>query len=66
MTDTAELRTKARLCRLAASVPTTGGTRADRVLIALAERLEREAIVLEQLETGDETSEVAGKSRVLD
>ena len=38
-----ELRRKAALYRRVASAPTQGGTTADWVLIALAERLEREA-----------------------
>jgi hypothetical protein len=48
--DPAELRARARLCRLAASTPTTGGADADRVLLALAERLDREAVVLEEID----------------
>ena len=43
-----ELRKKAALARRAASVPTSGSARVDRVLVLLAERLEREASVLEQ------------------
>jgi hypothetical protein len=43
MTDPAELRAQARLCRWAASIRTDGGSHADRVLLVLAERLEQEA-----------------------
>src|SRR5262245_48389082 len=43
-----ELRSRAALARRAASVPTTGSWRVDRVLVAFAERLELEASVLEQ------------------
>ena len=43
-----ELRRKAALARKAASIPTSGSGRVDRVLIMLAERLELEASVLEQ------------------
>ncbi|MBV8337304.1 MAG: hypothetical protein JO358_18060 [Alphaproteobacteria bacterium] len=43
-----ELRRKAALCRRAASVPTTGSTNADRILLELAEQLEREAELREQ------------------
>jgi len=38
-----ELRQKAELCRRLASTPTEGGKMVDNILIALAERLEREA-----------------------
>ena len=38
-----ELRIKAALCRRAASSSTSGSGRADRILLALAEQLEREA-----------------------
>jgi hypothetical protein len=37
----------AQLCRRLASVPTSGGHRADRVLQALAGKLEREAALAE-------------------
>ena len=43
----AALRALAALCRRAASIPTTGGHRADRVLLDLADRLEREYLNLE-------------------
>ena len=38
-----EMRRKAALCRRAAAIPTKGGKRTDRRLVALAEELEREA-----------------------
>lgn len=41
--EAVELNRKADLCRRAARVPTSGGHHADRLLLALAERLEREA-----------------------
>jgi len=43
MTDAQELRLKAALYRRVASIPTQGGRMADRALITLAKRLEREA-----------------------
>jgi hypothetical protein len=43
----AELRNKAALCRRAASVPTSGGHHEDRVLLAVATELEREAEALD-------------------
>jgi hypothetical protein len=43
MKDSDELRRKAAQCRRAASVRTESGQAADRQLIALAVRLEREA-----------------------
>ena len=43
-----ELRQKAHQFRQLASIPTTGGREADRVLVALAERLEHEAQDREQ------------------
>jgi hypothetical protein len=43
MVSAQQLRQKAELCRRAASVPTHGGTAADRILIELANRLEQEA-----------------------
>jgi len=42
----AELRSKATEIRRLASVPTSGGHCADRVLIQIAERLEYEAAAL--------------------
>ena len=46
-TPAQELRRKATLARQAASVPTSGSGRVDRVLVAVAERLELEASALE-------------------
>jgi hypothetical protein len=43
MTPAQESRRKAELCRRMANHPTQGGRLVDRILIALAERLEREA-----------------------
>ena len=43
-----ELRRKAALCRRAASVPTSGSTNADRILLDLAEQLEHKAELYEQ------------------
>ena len=40
-----ELRRKATLCRRAASIPTTGSAGTDRMLIALAEQLECDALL---------------------
>jgi hypothetical protein len=42
----AALLARAALCRRAASVPTTGGHKSDRILLDLAEQLEREAAAL--------------------
>jgi len=39
----AALRARAALCRRAAGTPTVGGHESDRILIDLAESLEREA-----------------------
>jgi hypothetical protein len=47
-----ELRRKAELCRRAASVPTTGSTNADRILLELAQHFEREADLREQQSPG--------------
>ena len=44
-----ELRRKAALARQAASVPTSGSGGVDRVLVVLAEKLERDASILEQV-----------------
>ena len=43
-----ELRRKATLCRRAANTPTAGAGSADRLLVALAEKLEHEALQREQ------------------
>jgi hypothetical protein len=56
-----ELRRKAALCRRAASVPTTGSTNADRILLELAEQLEHEAELREQQsKTGGSEPQPAG------
>jgi hypothetical protein len=47
MPQRAELRQKAKLYRRLASVPTTGGHDEDRVLLAIADELERKAAELE-------------------
>jgi hypothetical protein len=53
MPQRAELRRKAELYRRLASIPTTGGHDEDRVLLAVADDLERKAEALEQrLTTG--------------
>jgi hypothetical protein len=43
-----EFRSKAALCRRAASIPTSGSGNADRILLALAEQLERDAALRER------------------
>ena len=43
-----ELRRKAALCRRAASISTSGSGRTDRILLALAEQLEREVALRER------------------
>jgi hypothetical protein len=43
-----EFRRKAALCRRAASIPTSGSGNADRILLALAEQLERDAALHER------------------
>jgi hypothetical protein len=43
----ADLRQMALLCRRMASVPTAGGRHEDRVLLAMADQLEREAAEIE-------------------
>lgn len=43
-----EFRRKAALCRRAASIPTSGAGNADRILLALAEQLERDATLRER------------------
>jgi hypothetical protein len=43
-----ELRRKAALCRRAAGIPTAGAGNADRILMALAEQLEHDALVRER------------------
>ena len=61
MSNTAlELREKANLCRLAANVTSDGGKEADRLLIGLAARLDREAETLERLGAALEQGGIAG------
>jgi hypothetical protein len=48
-----ELRARAGVCRYAASIPSFGGREADRVLILVAERFDREAATLESSFFGD-------------
>jgi hypothetical protein len=43
-----EFRKKAALCRRAASIPTSGSSNADRILMALAEQLEHDAALCER------------------
>src|SRR5262249_574546 len=43
-----ELRRKAALCRRAASISTSGSGKPDRILLALAEQLERETALRER------------------
>ena len=43
-----ELRRTAALCRRAAAVPTSGAQSVDRILVVLAEQLERDALSREQ------------------
>ena len=47
MSDTTALRKKATLFRRIASITTSGGSIADRILLHLAERLEHEATASE-------------------
>jgi hypothetical protein len=51
-----ELRRKAALCRRAASIPTSGSGNADRILVGLAEQLERDAALREQELRGNRSS----------
>jgi hypothetical protein len=48
-----ELRNTAAHCRRAANIPTSGSTDADRALVILADRLERDAAFRERLPQGD-------------
>jgi hypothetical protein len=43
-----DLRRQAALARQAASIPTAGSSSVDRLLVVLAEQLERDALLLEQ------------------
>jgi hypothetical protein len=47
-----KLRAKADLFRRAAAHPTEGGKKTDRILLAMAERLEREAAEARQQQPG--------------
>lgn len=47
-----ELRRQAARARQAASVPTSGSGRVDRLLVLLADQLERDASILEQGRNG--------------
>ena len=51
MSKAAQLRQKAALCRRAANIPTEGSSQTNRLLLDLAERLEREAAALEKKDT---------------
>jgi hypothetical protein len=46
----AQLRRQAALCRRAASIPTEGSNHTNRLLLDIAERLEREAAALDKQE----------------
>lgn len=48
MPEATDPRQLAELCRRLANVPTSGGHRADRVLVALADKLDREAPSVER------------------
>jgi hypothetical protein len=58
-----ELRNKAALFRRVASVPTSGSTTADRVLIALAATLDHEAAAIERRHMGNKPSSAGQASR---
>jgi len=45
----ARQRQQADLCRQIADIPTEGGRREDRVLVTIADKLERQAAALDQL-----------------
>ena len=53
MPEVTQLRKKAELCRRLASIPTSGGHLADRALLPLAEKLDREAIKTEHPAAAD-------------
>jgi hypothetical protein len=59
-----ELRKKAALCRRAASIPTSGSSNADRILVALAEQLERDAALRERQLQKDESDAPNRRSTV--
>jgi len=48
MSKASRLREQAHLCRRIAGIPTAGGHHEDRVLLAVADDLEREAAALEE------------------
>ena len=48
MSEAADLRHKARLYKQLAEIRTSGGHRADRLLLKLADELDREAAELEE------------------
>src|SRR6516162_29901 len=56
MTGARQFREAAELCRRVAAIPTSGGHRADRALLVLAEKLDREAIVNHPLTWFDESA----------
>jgi hypothetical protein len=58
-----ELRRKAALYRRAASIPTSGSANADRILVGLAEQLERDAALREQQLQGDASDRLPGRTR---
>ena len=58
-----ELRQKASLYRRMASVPTEGGRREDRVLLVMADRLEREAAELDDRLRQQDTAVSQGRLR---
>jgi hypothetical protein len=60
MSQAAQLRQKAALHRRAASIPTEGSHATDRLLIALAKDLEREAEALEAVGEEDTDQSSAG------
>lgn len=53
MSDVREIRKKAALCRKAAGICTLGAADTDKLLIALAERLEQQADELEHTNPRD-------------
>ena len=55
MSEAAQLRRKAALCRRAAGIPTKGSNLTNLLLLDIAKRLEREAAALENLEKKDAT-----------
>jgi hypothetical protein len=47
MSNTTHFQKVADLCRRVAAIPTSGGHQADRTLLALASKLDREAAMLD-------------------